>query len=183
MEPAITQSGVALGTPVPRLPLQSNVISSCKGGLEAQSYSSKEHQMTLEELQGMPKFDTHAHIRGPLGEREREFVALLQTHNLKWLDICVVGTECVDELAKRLDRYPNFAVDTAARIVHFQVQDQKKVRSFILKYQDRLLYGTDNEVGMVGGNPKCPHNCWNWRPFIGRTTAILPLFRKSKFRK
>jgi hypothetical protein len=53
----------------------------------------------------------------------------------------------VDELAKRLDRYPNFAVDMAARIVHFQVQDQKKVRNFILKYQDRLLYGTDNDVG------------------------------------
>ena len=112
--------------------------------------------MTLEELQGMPKFDTHAHIRGPLGEREREFVALLQTYNLKWLDICVVGTECVDELAKRLDRYPNFAVDTAARIVHFQVQDQKKVRSFILKYQGRLLYGTDNEVGMGGGQSDVP---------------------------
>jgi predicted TIM-barrel fold metal-dependent hydrolase len=53
----------------------------------------------------------------------------------------------VDELAKRLDRYSNFAVDLAARIVHFQVQDQKKVREFILKYQDRLLYGTDNNVG------------------------------------
>jgi predicted TIM-barrel fold metal-dependent hydrolase len=52
----------------------------------------------------------------------------------------------VDELAKRLDRYPNFAVDIAARIVHFQVQDQKKVRKFILKYQDRLLYGTDNDI-------------------------------------
>jgi predicted TIM-barrel fold metal-dependent hydrolase len=45
----------------------------------------------------------------------------------------------VDELAKRLDGYPNFAVDMAARIVHFQVQDQNKVRKFILKYQDRLL--------------------------------------------
>ena len=52
----------------------------------------------------------------------------------------------VDELAKRLDGYPNFAVDMAARIVHFQVQDQNKVRKFILKYQDRLLYGTDNDI-------------------------------------
>ncbi len=67
-------------------------------------------------------------------------------------DLRVVGCHLgslefdVDELAKRLDRYPNFAVDTAARIVHFQVQDQKKVKQFILKYQDRLLYGTDNDV-------------------------------------
>ena len=49
----------------------------------------------------------------------------------------------VDELAKRLDLYPNFAVDMAAHICHFQVQDRQKVRDFIMKYQDRLLYGTD----------------------------------------
>lgn len=49
----------------------------------------------------------------------------------------------VDELAKRLDKFPNFAVDMAARICHFQVQNSEKVRNFIIKYQDRLLYGTD----------------------------------------
>ena len=31
----------------------------------------------------------------------------------------------------------------AARISHFKVQDRDKVREFIIKYQDRLLYGTD----------------------------------------
>jgi predicted TIM-barrel fold metal-dependent hydrolase len=59
----------------------------------------------------------------------------------------------VDELAKRLDQYPNFAVDMAARIVHFQVQDREKVSRFILKYQDRLLYGTDNEFGAAREDP------------------------------
>jgi len=49
----------------------------------------------------------------------------------------------VDELASRLDRYPNFAVDMAARVCHFQVQDRGKVRDFIKKYQDRLMYATD----------------------------------------
>ena len=49
----------------------------------------------------------------------------------------------VDELAWRFDQYPNFAVDLSARICHFQVQDQQKVKDFILKYQDRLLYATD----------------------------------------
>jgi predicted TIM-barrel fold metal-dependent hydrolase len=49
----------------------------------------------------------------------------------------------VDELARRLDRFPNFAVDMAARVCHFQVQDREKVRDFIIKYQDRLLYATD----------------------------------------
>jgi hypothetical protein len=46
-------------------------------------------------------------------------------------------------LGERLDRFPNFAVDMAARICHFQVQDRDKVRAFFIQYQDRLLYGTD----------------------------------------
>jgi predicted TIM-barrel fold metal-dependent hydrolase len=53
----------------------------------------------------------------------------------------------VDEIAKRLDRYPNFAVDTAARVAYFALQPRDKVRSFLIKYQDRVLYGTDLEYG------------------------------------
>ena len=52
----------------------------------------------------------------------------------------------VDELAKRLDKYPNLAVDLSARIVHLQIQPRNKVRAFLVKYQDRLLYGTDAPV-------------------------------------
>lgn len=48
-----------------------------------------------------------------------------------------------DEQALFLDRYPNASLDMAARITHFKVQDRDKVRDFIIKYQDRLLYGTD----------------------------------------
>jgi hypothetical protein len=52
----------------------------------------------------------------------------------------------VSELAERLDRFPNMAVDMAARIVHLQIQDRDIVREFIIKYQDRLLYATDAGV-------------------------------------
>lgn len=55
----------------------------------------------------------------------------------------------VDELARRFDKYPNFYVDMAARVCHLQVQDRQKVRNFIIKYQDRLLYGTDLGAGRV----------------------------------
>src|SRR5437660_1827741 len=51
----------------------------------------------------------------------------------------------LDALAMHLDAYPNFAVDTAARVVHLVVQPSDKVRGFLLKYQDRILYGTDLE--------------------------------------
>lgn len=52
----------------------------------------------------------------------------------------------VDELAKHFDRFPNMAVDLAARMgqVFYQTaHDREKVRDFFIKYQDRLLYATD----------------------------------------
>jgi len=49
----------------------------------------------------------------------------------------------VDEIARRFDRYPNFAVDTAARVEYLMIQPRDKVRAFLIKYQDRVLYGTD----------------------------------------
>ncbi len=53
----------------------------------------------------------------------------------------------VDLIAQRFDRYPNFAIDTAARVTHLTVQPTEKVRKFLLKYQDRVLYGTDLQFG------------------------------------
>lgn len=58
----------------------------------------------------------------------------------------------VDEMAKRLDRYPNLSLDMAARISHFKVQDRDKVRAFVIRYQDRLLYGTD--IGIRGSDAR-----------------------------
>jgi predicted TIM-barrel fold metal-dependent hydrolase len=55
----------------------------------------------------------------------------------------------VDELAKRLNSYPNLKVDMAARMYPIQYQsniDREKVRNFMIRYQDRILYGTDFEV-------------------------------------
>lgn len=49
----------------------------------------------------------------------------------------------VSQVAERFDRYPNFAVDTAARIPYLMRQPVEKVRAFLIKYQDRVLYGTD----------------------------------------
>lgn len=49
----------------------------------------------------------------------------------------------VDEVAKRFDQYPNFAVDMSARLFDLAIQDADKVHRFFLKYQDRILFGTD----------------------------------------
>jgi hypothetical protein len=52
----------------------------------------------------------------------------------------------VDELARFLDAYPNATADLASRMTQVQYQsksDPGKVRGFFVKYQDRLLYGSD----------------------------------------
>lgn len=49
----------------------------------------------------------------------------------------------VHEIAKRLDHYPNFAVDTAARVANLMMQPREDVRSFMIRYQDRVVWGTD----------------------------------------
>ncbi|MBL7969626.1 MAG: amidohydrolase family protein [Prolixibacteraceae bacterium] len=80
----------------------------------------------------------------------------------------------VDELAKRLDKFPNMAVDFAERICHLQYQSQQeynKVRNFILKYQDRLIYGTDFYIEATSNIEQSKshwHDVWlsDWRYFV-----------------
>jgi predicted TIM-barrel fold metal-dependent hydrolase len=48
-------------------------------------------------------------------------------------------------LGQHLDRYPNFAVDIAARMPYFEMRPREEMIAFIRKYQDRLIYGTDIE--------------------------------------
>ena len=66
----------------------------------------------------------------------------------------------VNQIAQRFDRYPNFAVDTAARVPYFMMQPRDKVRAFLIKYQDRVLYGTDLEV-QPGSNTEAALKEWN----------------------
>ena len=80
----------------------------------------------------------------------------------------------VDELAKRLDKFPNMAVDVAARIPHLQFQSQanrEKVRAFLIKYQDRIIYATDSGIS-ADADPadaaKSIHDVWlrDWKYFV-----------------
>jgi predicted TIM-barrel fold metal-dependent hydrolase len=56
----------------------------------------------------------------------------------------------VDRVGDFLDRFPNAVVDLAARLVHLEYQaasDPDKVRRFLIRYQDRILYGSDTGYG------------------------------------
>ncbi len=100
-----------------------------------------------------PQYHMYLHPDYPSHERlmqSRDHV-LARYPGLKMIGAHLGSLEWdVDVLAERLDRYPNFAVDLAARVCHFQVQDNEKVQSFILKYQDRILYATD--LGVIDEN-------------------------------
>lgn len=52
----------------------------------------------------------------------------------------------LDGIASRFDRYPNFAIDTAARMEYLMLIPPEKVTAFLLRYQDRVLYGTDLDM-------------------------------------
>src|SRR3984893_10392200 len=49
----------------------------------------------------------------------------------------------LDNIARHLDKYPNFAIDTAGRMECLMLLPREKARAFLIKYQDRVIYGTD----------------------------------------
>lgn len=60
--------------------------------------------------------------------------------------------EQLDYLAYLLSTYPNVHVDLAARFQQFDRMDRDKLRDFMIRCQDRILFGTD--IGRVGENAR-----------------------------
>lgn len=69
---------------------------------------------------------------------------------------CHLGSneEDLDALASRLDRLPNFAVDLAARVRYLAAGDREKGRAFLIRYQDRITYGTDYTLAATGDDQR-----------------------------
>ena len=111
------------------------------------------------------------HLYGKRGFPSHEALMDARDHILvKHPDLVVIGAHLgsmehdVDEVARRLDRYPNFNVEVSARTRNLTRQPAAKVRAFFLKYQDRILYGVDR----------------SWRPY--RTPEVTPTdAQRAKF--
>jgi predicted TIM-barrel fold metal-dependent hydrolase len=99
------------------------------------SYYSRNPQW---HLYGKPGYPSHARI---IAARDH----ILEKHPT----LVVIGAHIgslehdVDEVAKRLDTYPNFHVEVSARTRDLTRQPSAKVRAFFARYQDRILYGVD----------------------------------------
>jgi len=56
------------------------------------------------------------------------------------------------QVAALLDRFPNYYVDTAA-VAHALGRQPVTARAFFLRYQDRILFGSDGGYGLVADGP------------------------------
>jgi len=96
-----------------------------------------------------PEYHMYLHPELPSYEEQMEARDNMLGKNR---DITFIGTHLaslewsVDEITLFLDKFPNASVDLAERLSHLQNQslaEYEKVRDFFIKYQDRILYGTD----------------------------------------
>ncbi|MBV8783275.1 MAG: amidohydrolase family protein [Gammaproteobacteria bacterium] len=92
-----------------------------------------------------PELPGHRQI---LAARDR----MLAAHpDLRFVGVHLASLEWdVDKVAAFLERFPQAQVDVAARTVHLEyqaVQHRQKVRAFLIRYQDRILYGSDEQYG------------------------------------
>jgi len=101
-------------------------------------YFSKHPQYHMYLHPELPAYEDHIEARNNMLEKHRD-ITFIGVHfaTLEW---------SVKEIGAFLDRFPNAYVDCAERLSHLQVQTQKnrkEVREFFIKYQERILYGTD----------------------------------------
>jgi predicted TIM-barrel fold metal-dependent hydrolase len=105
-----------------------------------------------------PEYHMYLHPDFPSYENQIEAIDnMLKKHpNLRFMGAHLGSLEwSVDELAKHFDMFPNSSVDMAARICHIEKQTEEnwqKVHDFFIKYQDRIIYGTD-EGDWIGAEP------------------------------
>ena len=154
------------------LPLEQMTVSTDS------SYFANNPQYHMFLHQEYPSYDDQINARDNM----------LENHpDLKFVGAHLASLEwSVDELAKRLDKFPTMGVDLAERIVHFQYQslaDYDKVRDFCIKYQDRLLYATD----MIDDSSRKPeemtahiHKTWltDWNYFTSGDEMTSVAFKE-----
>ena len=89
----------------------------------------------------------------------------------------------LEELAKRLDAFPNMSVDLTrmSNLKLHALENHEQTRNFFIKYQDRLIYGTDTAINTTE-NPeelkKAIREKWlcDWEFFTSDNIISLPGF-------
>lgn len=102
------------------------------------SYFAEHPQYHMYKHPELPSYEEQIAARDRMLEKHQDLIFMgVHMGSLEW---------SVDELAKRLDKFPNMCIDLAARMgqVFYQtIENREKVRAFFIKYQNRMLYATD----------------------------------------
>jgi predicted TIM-barrel fold metal-dependent hydrolase len=87
------------------------------------------------------------------GSPSKESILKARDHVLEMNpDLRLVGAHLgsmesdLDQAAQHLDRYLNLAVDLAGRMSYLMTTPRARAIAFITRYQDRLIYGTDDTI-------------------------------------
>ncbi|MGA9407593.1 MAG: amidohydrolase family protein [Bacteroidota bacterium] len=122
----------------------------------------------------MPSYEDQMKARDTMLEKNKNLVFMgAHLASLEW---------SVVELAKFLDRFPNAVADMAARVgdVQYQtVKNREVVRDFFIRYQDRVLYGTDmiQQPGIDAAQFRADlHNQWtrDWKFLCTDSSLTVP---------
>ncbi|GGW21986.1 amidohydrolase family protein [Arenibacter certesii] len=130
------------------------------------AYFEEHPQYHMYQHPELPSYEEQIAARDRMLEKHPDLVFIgAHMGSLEW---------SVDELAERLDKFPNMSIDLAARMgqVFYQTaEDREKVRNFFIKYQDRVLYATDlTDDGKDDADELMQemHDTWfrDWRFFV-----------------
>jgi len=101
-----------------------------------------------DELKLAPDWSFYGEDYPPLMELWNQTERLLSRHpTTTFLFIHLGLSEDLDYMERLLDSHRNVYVDTSARIPEFGRHPVDRVRRFFLKFQDRILFGTDLSIG------------------------------------
>jgi Amidohydrolase len=155
------------------LPLEQMTVSSDK------EYFTEHPQYYMYKHPQMPSHETI------LAARDR----MLTAHpGLRFDAVHLASLEWdVDKVAAFLDRFPNADVDLGARMVHLEFQASRNaaiVRRFLIRYQDRILYGSDVAYGPNDSDPhalEAVHSGWvaDWRFLVTADRLHSPDFPQA----
>lgn len=138
-----------------------------------------------DELHVHPSWSFH-HERYPRRDKLLEARNRVMDRHPRTTFICVHfgnNPEDPDAVAKWLDRYPNMLIDISARVGEFGRHPSEKMRDFFIRYQDRILFGTDIALSargiMLGSVGEKPSKVADIRPFYQAHWSYLET-RKEK---
>ena len=93
----------------------------------------------------------------------------------------------LEELAKRLDAFPRMRVDLTRmpNLKLHALKDRQKTRKFFIKYQDRLIYGTDSAINPTDTPDELKqqiHETWlnDWKFYVTDSRITLRGFGELK---